>query len=120
MKTKVSKRDRILVTLFVAAQILVPAGLLGLRWMNEGSQPTREYRFSWQMYSAAHGGDYVGTTRDGNQESLNVYELPPVVRGIGYDDSVPRMFCEKNPELVQVQRQTQNEWLQDYTEPVTC
>lgn len=123
VKRPLSRRDRILVALFVGIQIFVPAALLGIRWVTEGSQPTFAFPFSWQMYSAEFGGksvDYVGIDDAGKEIALSTDRLPPVLRAVAYDDSVPEMLCDANPELVAVQRRTVVPALQDFTEVVSC
>lgn len=123
VKRPISRRQRILVVLFVGIQILVPAGLLGYRWLTEGSQPTFAFPFSWQMYSAEFKGrsvEYVGIDEDGQETALSTDGLPPVLRAVAYDDSVPEMLCEANPNLVAVQRHTGVPELKDFTEVVSC
>lgn len=106
---------------FVTLQVAVPALLLALRWELDGSHPVTEFRYSWQMYSSAGGSaTYVGVDADGTRSTLPVTALPPVVRGIAYGDTVPRMLCERHGALVTVQRVTDEPGLEDDTEPYTC
>ena len=120
VKRPISMRDRILIMLFVGIQIVVPAGLLGVRWLKEASQPTMEFQFSWQMYSAALRGEYVGIDGAGKEIALSTEGLTPVFRGVAYDYSVPEMLCDENPELVAVQRRSVEPALEDFTEVVSC
>lgn len=120
MKLPTSMRDRVLVALFVGLQILVPSAFLGVRWINEGSQPTIEFPFSWQMYSKAPKIEYFGIDSVGHETVLNTDTLTPVLRGVAYDDSVPEMLCKANPALVAVQRRSAEPTLADFTEVVAC
>lgn len=120
VKRPVSPRDRILMVLFVGIQILVPAGFLGLRWVEEGSQPTTEFPFSWQMYSKAPSIEYFGIDGAGEEIAVSTEGLTPVLRGVAYDYSVPEMLCDANPELIAVQRRSVDPALQDFTEFVSC
>lgn len=123
VRGSLSRRDRILVALFVGIQIVIPAGLLGFRWVTQGSQPTFSFPFSWQMYSAEFRGksvEYVGIDGAGKEVQLSTDELTPVLRAVAYDYSVPEMLCDANPGLVAVQRRTGVPALQDFTEVVAC
>ncbi|MGP4056078.1 hypothetical protein ACTWP6_14840 [Mycobacterium sp. 4D054] len=120
VKRPISPRNRILAMLFVGIQILVPAGFLGLRWVKEGSQPTTEFPFSWQMYSRASSIEYFGIDDAGEEIALSTEGLIPVLRGVAYDYSVPAMLCDANPELVAVQRRADDPELDDFTEFVSC
>lgn len=123
VRRPLSRRNRVLVALFVGFQLLIPAGLLGFRWVTQGSQPTFSFPFSWQMYSAEFRGksvDYIGIDGAGREIPLSTEELAPVLRAISYDYSVPRMLCHSNPGLIAVQRKTEVPALQDFTEVVAC
>ncbi len=120
MTSSISRRDRALVIFFVTIQIVVPTALLITRWVNEGSHPTSEYKFSWQMYSAASGGEYVGINGSGDEIPLKTSHLPIVIRGIGYGDTVPRILCKEDPTLMTVGRRMQGDALEQFTEPVIC
>lgn len=116
-----SRRDRAVVAVFVVAQVVVASFFFASRWIEEGSHPVTEHRYSWQMYSTAGGETtYVGSTETGETVELSLEELPPVVRGVSYDYSVPRMLCEKNPGLVSVTRVAPEEGLEKFTEPLAC
>lgn len=120
MRPSVSRLDCIVVILFVFIQFTVPLGLFIARWINEGWQPASEYKYSWQMYSAAPGGDYVGVTASGDEIPLSTSHLPVVIRGIGYNYAVPRMLCDADPSLAGVKRQTETVALKPFTELVEC
>lgn len=111
-------RTRLLVLLFVSLQIALPTLLLAARWATNGSHPVDEYRFSWQMYSSAGGATtYAGVDADGRVRDLSVADLPPVVRGIAYDGTVPRLLCERHDGLVEVRRTVHEPGLEDGTFP---
>lgn len=115
------RRDRVVVLAFVALHVTVPALLLALRWDLEGAHPVGEYRYSWQMYSTAGGSTaYVGVDADGRESTLSVSALPPVVRGIAYDDTVPRLLCERDDDLVAVVRVTGEPGLEDDAGRYAC
>lgn len=92
----------------IAVQIAIPALALGVRWMDEGSHPVREYPLSWQMYSAADVGHFSGTTQAGYVKELATDALPVLVRGVGYGETVEHLLCESNPDIVTVRRETTN------------
>ena len=94
----------LLVAVFVVSQITVPALLLAARWSGEGSMPTVELPFSWQMFSAIDPGGYTGAAADGSERDLSLDDLPRITRAIAYSDDVPRMLCEQNPDLMSVAR----------------
>lgn len=119
-KSPMKTRDRAVVTVFIGVQLLIPAALLAARTIDEGPHPVSEYRYSWQMYSAASSGDYIGVDAAGAEQELSTTDLPPILRGVGYDYSVPQMLCEANPHLISVQRVTETEGLEAYTEAYAC
>lgn len=47
-------------TVFIAVQIVIPALMLGVRWIEQGSWPTVALPFSWQMYSYAPAETWAG------------------------------------------------------------
>ncbi|MDV6300726.1 hypothetical protein R3P82_16575 [Dietzia maris] len=95
---------KVLVAVFVAVQFALPALLLTVRWSGEGSMPTVELPFSWQMFSAVDPGGYTGAAADGSERDLSLDDLPRITRAIAYSDDVPRMLCEQNPDLMSVAR----------------
>lgn len=107
-----------LVTGFIVAQIAVPALALGARWVTDGSHPVREFPLSWQMYSAADVGTFVGIKANGEEVKLSTDGLPPILRGVGYGQSVHEMLCEANPDVVNVRRETTNRSLESVE--ITC
>lgn len=107
-----------LVTGFIVAQIAVPALALGARWVTDGPHPVREYPLSWQMYSAADVGTFTGIKADGSEVKLSTEGLPPILRGVGYGQSVHQMLCDTNTDLTQIRRDTTNRALQEVA--ITC
>ena len=92
------------VAIFLAIQAGVPIYQLAARWIDEGSRPTREYKYSYQMYSATKQAEFVGLTADGVNVPLSTDDLPFILRTVTYGTSVAEMLCEANPELVSVSR----------------
>ena len=90
----------------VAVQVLVPVGLLGVRWAEEGSRPRTELGASWQMYSSAPEPRYTGVDAAGRPVPLDVDALAPVVREVAVGSAVPDLLCERRPDLVAVVRET--------------
>lgn len=115
-----SRGASLLVATFVAAQIAIPILLLGARWSNEGSMPTTEYPFSWQMYSTVTPGTYTGTAADGSQRDLTLDGLPLVTRAIAYTDEVPRLLCARHPDLTSVTRSGGEDGLLDHQTEYPC
>lgn len=111
---------RAVVTAFVAIQLIVPAAMLGARWINEGPMPESEYPFSWQMYSAVESGHYTGTSTDGTARELSLDGLPIVKRAISYNDDVPRLLCDQNPDLQAVARVDVEQPLSDHEREYQC
>lgn len=99
-----SKTSRRIVAAFIAVQIAVPAAALAYRWVDEGSRPIREYPLSWQMYSSAGIGGYVGVTDTNQEVELSIADLPPVIRGVGYGPTVQELFCDTRTDLQLVRR----------------
>ncbi|MEB8326578.1 hypothetical protein NGF75_11365 [Dietzia kunjamensis] len=95
---------KVLVAVFVAVQFALPALLLPVRWSGEGSMPTVELPFRWQMFSAVDPGGYTGAAADGSERDLSLDDLPRITRAIAYSDDVPLMLCEQNPDLMSVAR----------------
>lgn len=95
---------RIGVAIFLAIQISVPTYQLAARWIDEGSRPTREYKYSYQMYSATKQAEFVGLTAEGVNVPLSTDDLPPILRTVAYGTSVAKMLCEANPDIVSVVR----------------
>lgn len=114
------KRAGVLVAIFVAVQIAFPAVLLAGRWSAEGSMPTVEYPFSWQMFSTVNPGTYSGTTGDGSERDLGLDGLPLITRAIAYSDDVPGLLCDKHPDLVSVARSGVEEGLAAHEKVYQC
>lgn len=97
-------RARPTIVAVAALQVLVPASMLVLRWVDEGSRPVSELPASYQMYSAEPPVTYAGTDALGHSRRLEVGGLPPVLRAIDTGRVVPDRLCARHPDLVAVVR----------------
>lgn len=97
---------RLVVLAVVAVQVLVPGGLLVVRWADEGLRPRTELGGSWQMYTTAPEPRYVGVDAAGRTSPLSVAGLPPLVREVAVGRTVPDRLCARSPGLVAVVRET--------------
>ena len=95
---------RAVVLALAALQVAVPASMLVARWATEGSRPVSELPASFQMYSAEPPVSYTGTDRTGRSRSLDVSDLPIVLRAVDSGDLLPRRLCARHPDLVAVER----------------
>ena len=103
-RSQLSRTGKIVLAAFLVIQVSIPAYALVARWVNEGSRPGMEYRWSWQMYSGSGSGSYEGTLADGSVVPLSDDGLPFVVRAINYGETVPQLLCDSDSDLVSVSR----------------
>lgn len=101
---RMTRSTTIIVAAFLTVQIGLPVFQLAARWVEEGPQPGTEYLFSYQMYSANPMAHYYGVDERGVRTELSTQGLPLFVRAISYDDTVPKLLCTENPDLVTIER----------------
>ncbi len=87
-------------------QVLLPVGLLGARFAEEGLRPRTELGASWQMYSSAPEPQHLGIDATGRERPLEVDGLPPVLREVTLGRTVPDRLCTAHPDLVAVVRRS--------------
>lgn len=95
---------RPLVLVVAALQVALPATMLVLRWVDEGSRPVSELPASFQMYSAEPAITYTGTDAARRLRQLDVSFLPPVLRAVDTGRVLPDRLCARHPDLVAVER----------------
>jgi hypothetical protein len=88
----------------VALQLALPASMLVVRWLDEGSRPVSELPASFQMYSAEPPVSYTGTDATGRERQLEVGWLPPVLRAVDTGRVLPDRLCDRHPDLRVVRR----------------
>lgn len=86
----------------IAVQVLLPTGMLAVRWAEQGSRPQSELPASWQMYSSVPSPTYIGVDPGGRERRLDVEPLPPVVRDVDTGRVVPDRLCARHPDLTAV------------------
>lgn len=97
-------RPRPLVLAVVALQVGLPLSMLVTRWAEEGTRAVTERPASWQMYSSIPAARYIGVAADGRARTLDVRDLPPVVRAVDVGRTVPDRLCARHRDLVAVRR----------------